>query len=171
MRNIKLITTTRETLYEGLHASVKEAVESALSKNIALHYIDLSYCELCHINLDGVFMNNACFREANLVGANMSEAKFFDCDFAAANLSDACLCYSDLTRCNFRYAHFGGADISMSSIDFCDFQGQSLCQLDLNSAYRLAGLAFYTETKIYRFANPPSITRNRQGTTILFESG
>lgn len=171
MRNIKLITLTGDVLYEGPHSSVKEAVESALSQNIPLHFIDLSYCELCHINLDGVFMNNACFREANLMGANMSEAKFFDCDFTAANLSDACLCYSDLTRCNFRYTRFGCTDISMTSLDFCDFQGNSFCQLDLTSAHRLVGLAYYTEEKIYRFASPPRVTRDRQGTTMTFESG
>lgn len=171
MRHIKLTTTSQDILYEGYHSSVKEAVESALAKKIALHHIDLSYCELCHINLDGVFMHNASFREANLMGANMSEAKFFDCDFTAANLSDACLCYSDLTRCNLRYSSFGSTDISMASLDFCDFQGMSFYQLDLHTAYRLVGLAYYTDKKIHRFAAPPRLTKDQSGMTIQFESG
>lgn len=170
MRKIKLFTTTHKIIYEGIHSSIKDAIESAIQNNVVLDDIDLSFMHIHHINLDGVTIHRGLFRETNLCGANMSESKFINCDFSGAILTDACLCYSDIKGCNFKYAKFAATDISMSHLSFCEFQGWNTFNLDFHTAYKLDNLTFSHDKKIYNFDTPPRIHKTALQQKAILEN-
>lgn len=157
MRKIKLFTTTEKLIYEGHHPSFVSAIEFALTYNVPLDDVDLSFADLRHINLDGVTLNNANFAGADLTGANMSEARFLSCNFSGAKLIDACLCYTDINNCNFKYTAFGATDISMAIIDSCAFEGWNTFDLDFSSAFSLYHLVYMHHAIPCPFSFPPTV--------------
>lgn len=60
--------------------------------------------ELPNINLSGVFLCRAHFRNAKLMNANFSDANLFNADLTGADLTDANLTGASLKGCCLRYA-------------------------------------------------------------------
>lgn len=170
MRTITLMSTHNTPLYEGQHRDLKEAIEYAISQNIPLNEIDLSYKKLRHINLDGVHIKSASFKGADLRGANMSEAQFISCDFSESLLDDVCFCYSDILYCNFRLSHFHTTDISMATLDFCEFEGLSLFDIDFHTAYRLRHLTFTSRNKTHHFSSLPALVTQGKNHLVILDN-
>lgn len=157
MRIITLKTTSDITLYEGRHATLGEAIEAAIAKNISLDHIDLSHSNLRNVTMDGVSIAGGNFTEADLTGANLSESVFTNCNFSGARLVDTCLCYSNMSNCNFKYAEFGATDISMCALHSCTFEGWSTFRLDFDKAQILTNLTFTYYSNILPFSEPPIV--------------
>ncbi len=170
MPKITLFTTTQTILYEGNHADITSAIEFCIQNNIPLNAIDLSFQKIYPINLDGVCIQGASFRETDLTGANMSEAKFTDCDFSGATLIDVCLCYTDLVRCNFKYTTFGHTDISMASLDSCAFEGWSALSLDFHTAFKLTELTYTHHQDVCPFYSPPTLIHHQGQQIAVFDT-
>lgn len=170
MRTITLMSTKNTLLYEGRHRDLKAAIEYAVSQNISLDEIDLSYKKLGHINLDGVKIKCASFRGADLRGANMSEAHFTACDFSESVLHDVCFCYSDILQCNFKLSHFLNTDISMARLDSCDFEGLSLFDIDFSTVYRMRDLTFTDTHGIHQFSSPPTLIMQGKNYLIILDN-
>jgi uncharacterized protein YjbI with pentapeptide repeats len=89
---------TGKVLYESKHKTVRECIEEAVKKGIALR--------------------NADFRNTDLRGADFSSADFSGAYFRGANLERADISCADLRGADLRGAYFSGADFSGANIDF-----------------------------------------------------
>jgi hypothetical protein len=96
---------TGAALYEGQHATMREAVEAAVKAGANLFGANLSDANLSSANLSDANLSYANLSGANLSGANLSYANLSD-----ANLSDANLSYANLSR-----ADLSGANITDKS--------------------------------------------------------
>lgn len=160
MTTIELVTIDGKSIYQGIHPSINDAIETAIRQNISLDRIDLSNSFLHHINLDGVRIENGSFKGADLTGANMSEATFSSCDFSSANLENACLCYSNFNDCNFRSSEFRDTDIAMSSLEKCDFEGFPALQLGFHTTFKMQQLTYFHFGQNHSISAPPTLVQS-----------
>ena len=170
MRKIKLITISGTTLYEGLHASLNEAIEHAITHSINLDGINLCGAILCNINLDSMKIKNADFSGADLTGANMSEAEFTGCNFKGADLTQACFCYSNITACDFSESIFGATDISMAKLVSCAFSGLSVFNLNFYSAFSNTLLTYQYMNEIYYFDTQPIVIKSPKNHIVILDN-
>ena len=105
--------------YESENATIREAVEKAISENIDLRYADLSYANLSSTDLSS----------ANLRSANLSSANLRSTDLRYANLRYANLRSTDLSYANLRYT-----DLSYANLRYTDLSYANLRSANLSSA-------------------------------------
>ena len=111
---------TGTTLFSLECASVKLAVEAAVSGDADLSGADLSGADLSGANLSG----------ANLGGADLSGA-----DLSGANLGGANLGGADLRGANLGGANLGGANLRGAYLRGADLRGANLGGAYLGGAY------------------------------------
>lgn len=131
-----------ELLYRAAGLNVGEVLTQAVAEGVCLDYADLRYANLVNVNLDDAVMRHACFAGANLMGANMSEGLFDHSDFSGASLSNVCLCYSSLIDCSFEGASFGATDVAGTILEECRFSGLSAFTLNFRDVEKLARCVF-----------------------------
>lgn len=131
-----------DVLWQGMGESFKDVLEQAVREGICLDYADFRHANLVNVNLDDAVIRHARFAGANLTGANMSEAVFEHSDFSCASLGSACLCYSSFTHCSFEGSSFGGTDIAGACLDQCRFSGLSSFTLGFHETEKLARCCF-----------------------------
>ena len=123
-------TLTGKIIFEGHFNSLTECLETAVTENIALTGLDMSFKNLSNANLDNATISGCIFKNTNLCGANLSESKIVESDFTNALLCNTCICETDLEKNDFSMALFGGTDIAGSRLSDCKFS--TLSSLDLN---------------------------------------
>lgn len=131
-----------KTLYAGAFPDMKSALEQAVTDGVMLDGADLRHANLVNAALDDAVMRGARFDGANLMGANMSEGVFNGAVFAGAGLQNACLCCSSLAGCDFMDAQFGATDIAGADISNCRFSTLSALTLNFRDVRLLDGCVF-----------------------------
>ncbi len=149
---------THETLYEGLFADIKSAIERAAIEDIDLSHADLRHANLGNAELDGLVMRGARLDGANLAGANLSEAWLEGSIFLEAGLQNTCLCFSMLARCDFSGAQFGATDVAGACLDRARFATPSAFTLNFSDAESMQHCLYLDEAlKPCVFSRPPIV--------------
>ena len=159
----------RGLIYEGLHLSLKEAIETALTDGIDLTGVDLSYQDLSGTNLDGREIREADFSHSNLNGANLSEARFTNCNFTNTSLFEACFCYSDITNCDFNEARFGMTDFAQAKLMDCHFNSLSLFTSNLAESFEMQGNYFIYEDHRIALSHNVKMLTGLKRPLVLFD--
>lgn len=160
-----VITDSRNAvLYQGEHASIKEAVEAAVRGGVSLRGANLRGADLSGVDLSGPMPSNPDFRWAKLSGACLEKANFTRTRLAGADLRgaraheavfrgarlfearlgraalgnadfiDACLTGAAMQGAYLRYADFRDACLEEATLDGADVSGALWHEASLNRA-------------------------------------
>lgn len=133
---IKSWTTPAVHLYEGEHASLREAVEHCARTGISLADARLVGANLAGANLAGANLDGANLRAADLRSADLAGALLDGALFANAILDGANFAGADLTG-----AHLDGADLDGADLTGAKLAGAHLAGAHLDGATGLPDLA------------------------------
>ncbi len=134
--------TNQSPLFEGHYPTFINCLETAISQETDLSFIDLKHQNLTNANLDNAHMPNADFSGANLTGTNLSESHLQSAIYFDTTLYNTCLSYSDLKYSNFRGASFGATMIEGCTIKGSIFSTLSCFDLDFPNAHDMHGCTF-----------------------------
>lgn len=149
---------TNRVLYQGRFASLRACAEHAVKNGVRLDFADLRRANLVGASLDGASLRGACMAGANLMGANVSEAVLDGADLSGAGLQNTCLCYSSLRGCVFIDALFGATDIAGAAIDRCMFSTLSALHLPFRDTGSMQGCAYIDPDGVHcPFSRPPLV--------------
>ena len=160
----------RTILFTGKFRTVKEALETAAAKGIALGGADLRRANLVNAQLDDISLRGACLAGANLMGANLSEGDFTAADFTGAGLQNACFAASILDGCDFDGAQFGATDIAGASLRGCRFTTLSAFSLGFRDAAVLEDCRFDDLSgPVCPFSRPPVVIHGLDYPVIIMD--
>ncbi len=115
-----------DLLYTTEAASLREAVEAAVSAGANLSRAYLSGAELAGAYLAGADLSGAYLSGANLSDANLSRAYLSGADLAGADLAGADLAGADLAGANLAGANLAGADLAGADLAGANLAGANL---------------------------------------------
>lgn len=144
MQTIIRHRATGTTIVTGT-GSVRTVLEQAVADGVVLDGADLRGANLACAMLDGARLRHLCLADANLTGANLSEALIEECDMRGAVLHGACLCESRVERSDLSAALCGGTDIAGAAIIRCAFSSLSALLMDFVSCARIEDCLFHDE--------------------------
>ena len=99
--------------------SIKDTVEEAIKRGV-----DLSYANLCGVDLSSSYLYGANLRDANLSGTKL----------CGAILCEANLCGTNLCGTNLRGADLSDANLCGADLSFANLCGTKLCDANLRGA-------------------------------------
>ena len=120
---------TGSLIFECDAASLKVAVELAVSKKIGARGADLRGADLRGADLSSAYLSGADLRGADLRGADLSSAYLSGADLRGADLRGA-----DLSSADLRDAYLGGADLRGADLRGADLSSADLSSADLSGA-------------------------------------
>lgn len=116
-------------------ATIKEALEEAISRNVDLYEANLSDIDLAHIDLHNANLMYADFTYTNLYKANLENANLVGSSFFSANLYKANLYHANLCDTNLRDASLRKANLTYANLINADLRKTNLIDADLHEAY------------------------------------
>lgn len=173
MRNITIAQRrTGLILAEGMYADIRAALEEAVTQGVCLQGADLRGANLANAMLDGAVLRGADLAGANLMGANLSEAALIDCDLCNTTLYGAVFCESALQNCNFSGALCGGTDLAAVLMERCLFSSLSAVTMNFRDCEQIRNCAFHDEAggQIALFSRPPIYIGGLDQPVIVFDS-
>ncbi len=102
--------------YESEKATIKDAVEKAIKKNISLKFANLRSANLRSANLRSANLSSANLRSADLSSANLRSANLRSADLYSANLYSADLYSANLSSADLRSADLSSANLSSANL-------------------------------------------------------
>jgi hypothetical protein len=156
-------------IYEAAHENFRNALETAIAKNISLENANLQNIDLTHANLDGGCFKNADMHGANLSEANVSEADFTNATLTYADFTNACLCESLLINTDFTGSSFSNTLIAGAVIDNCIFTCPSALMLPFIEA-QIGRNIFEYQGHVSIFTTCPIVITGLPQRIILIDS-
>ena len=129
-------------LFKGKFNSIADCLEAAVTDNVTLTGLDISFINLTNANLDNATFINCNFRNTNLCGANLSECRIIESDFTNALLCNTCICETELIKNDFTMTLFGATDIAGSTLENCKFSTNSSLDLNFSEARHIQNCIF-----------------------------
>jgi hypothetical protein len=135
---------TGETIYNGEHKTMRDAVEHCVKNNICLNYASLNGASLHGASLNGASLHGASLDGASLNGASLNEvllnwASLDGASLNRASLNGASLKWASLNEVSLKWASLNeaslnGASLNEASLDGASLKGASLKGASLNEA-------------------------------------
>jgi hypothetical protein len=107
---------TEETIYNGEHKTMRDAVEHCVKNNICLNYASLDGASLNEASLDEASLNEALLNGASLNGASLNWASLNGASLYGASLNEASLDGASLNEALLNGASLKGASYNYLTI-------------------------------------------------------
>jgi hypothetical protein len=120
---------TGETIYNGEHKTMRDAVEHCVKNNICLNYASLNGA-----SLDGASLNKALLNGALLNGASLNMASLNEASLNKALLNGASLNGASLDGASLDGASLDGASLNKALLDVASLKWASLDGASLDGA-------------------------------------
>ena len=108
--------------YEKENATIKDAVEQAVSEKVNLAYANLRSADLESADLESANLHSADLESANLHSADLHSADLRSANLRSANLRSADLESADLRSANLRSADLRSADLRSANLRSADLE-------------------------------------------------
>ena len=145
---------TGEVIYSGKYESIKDCLESGVSKGISFFRAKLNDAKLNGAKLNGAKLNGAKLNGAKLNGAKLNYA-----ELNGAKLNGAKLNYAELNYAKLNDAELNDAELNYAKLNYAELNDAELNYAKLNDA-ELPELSVYMPAgEDYRLFISPAVVQ------------